>query len=202
MQMLCHKRCKGGIRGRLEGVGNKIFIIANKVKGIGIQGFSLLFQLPAAEGRYQAAVQSPGEKGTYGNVGDHLAADGILDQPGGLFYRGFIGIRMRSGGKLPVAMVFDMIRTDLKVVSRKQLFHAGKNPMSRCVCRAKHQNLTQAFLVDPGSDPVCKQCLGLGTKAQGFLLLLIKKRLYAQTVPDQIQAVLAAIIYGKGKNAV
>ena len=56
----------GAVLGGLEGVSPEEFIVVHKVKGEGGQALSPFFQFLCADGRHQAGIHAPGEKGQMG----------------------------------------------------------------------------------------------------------------------------------------
>ena len=74
----------------------EILIIVHKITGKRGQFFSLLFKLRGADGGNQAGIHSPGEEGTDGNIGDHLAFDRVLNEKGRLLNGLFVAVLMRK----------------------------------------------------------------------------------------------------------
>ena len=96
VQKLHHPVHKRAVLRGLEGIGLEILIIVHKIKGKRGQFFPLFFKLRGADGGNQAGIHSPGEEGTDGNIGDHLAFDRVLNEKGRLLNGLFVAVLMRK----------------------------------------------------------------------------------------------------------
>ena len=101
-QCLAHPLGPGLVSVRLKGGRGEELLVSLKFKGIGGKGPALLPKPVGGNGSHHAGIQSPGEKGAQGHVGDELPLHRVQQQLPQVFHRLLVSLLMGLGFQVKV----------------------------------------------------------------------------------------------------